>query len=64
MQNREVRAKGGGRMSEGTTKEKNSGRREKGSRGRGRGRGAGADCRKSLVPFQGTSIELASGRVG
>lgn len=42
-------------------KEKNSGRREKGSRERGRG--AGADCRKSLAPFQGTSIELASGRV-
>lgn len=56
---------GGG---EGTMKEKNSGRRESGSRKRSRrererGRGAGEDCRKSLVPFQGTSIELASARV-
>lgn len=52
-----------------TMKEKNCGRREGGSRKRRnrrereRGRGAGVDCRKSLVPFQGTSIELASARV-
>lgn len=51
-----------------TMKEKNCGRREGGSRKRSRnrrerGRGAGVDCRKSLVPFQGTSIELASARV-
>lgn len=53
---------------DGTMKEKNCGRREGGSRKRSRnrrerGRGAGVDCRKSLVPFQGTSIELASARV-
>lgn len=52
----------------GTMKEKNCGRREGGSRKRSRNRrererGAGVDCRKSLVPFQGTSIELASARV-
>lgn len=51
-----------------TMKEKNCGRREGGSRKRSRNRrererGAGVDCRKSLVPFQGTSIELASARV-
>lgn len=55
---------------DGTMKEKNCGRWEGGSRKRSRnrrererGRGAGVDCRKSLVPFQGTSIELASARV-
>lgn len=53
---------------DGTMKEKNCGRREGGSRKRSRNRrererGAGVDCRKSLVPFQGTSIELASARV-